>query len=52
MTEANRANWYSDGEKAARRIEDLLSECERPEAGDAAAETLVDGREVFLPIFG
>lgn len=51
MTDANKANWYSDGEKAARRIEDLLPMCDRPDAGDAADEALVDGREVFLPIF-
>ena len=51
MTDANKANWYSDGEKAARRMEDLLPMCDRPDAGDAADETLVDGREVFLPIF-
>lgn len=50
MTDAKRANWYSDGENAARRIEDLLPVCDRPPAGDAAEPTLVDGRDVFLPI--
>lgn len=50
MTDAKRANWYSDGENAARRMEDLLLICERPPAGDAVEPTLVE-REVF-PILG
>lgn len=52
MTDAKSANWYSDGENAARRIDDLLPVCDRAPAGDAAEPTLVDGREVFFPIFG
>jgi hypothetical protein len=51
MTDANKANWYSDGEKADRRIDDLLLVPARPPAGDAAVPTLADGRDVFLPIF-
>lgn len=50
MTDANRANWYSDGEKADRRIDDLLLVPARPPAGDAVVPTLADGRDV-LPIF-
>lgn len=50
MTEANRANWYSDGENAARRIDDLLPGCVKPEPGAAAEPTLVDGRADFFPI--
>lgn len=51
MTDAKSANWYSDGENAARRIDDLLPIDERPAAGDAADKTLLAGRDVFLPIF-
>jgi hypothetical protein len=51
MTDANRANWYSDGEKADRKIDDLLLVPARPPAGDAVVPTLADGRDVFLPIF-
>ena len=50
MTDANRANWYSDGENAARRIEDLLPAWFKLEDGAAAEPTLVAGRADFFPI--
>lgn len=54
MTEAKRANWNSDGAKAARKIEDLFSVYVWPEiAGDAVEEVFETGRPeaAFLPIF-
>ena len=53
MTEAKRANWNSDGAKAARKIEDLFPVYVWPEiAGDAVEEVFETGRPeaAFLPI--
>lgn len=53
MTDAKSANWYSDGENAARSIEDLFPNCVAFDtAGDAAEVFETGGREAFLfPIF-
>jgi hypothetical protein len=51
MTEANKANWNSEGENADRMTADFCTDCVCDDrAGDAAEEILdTEGRDDFVP---